>query len=69
MMCVVLVRIRTRTLCSFLVCKQGASVKQMIRGAIDRQVVILCSLHGHSVSSRGGEKLFGLQKIMKHVAD
>ena len=67
-MCVVLVRIRTRTFCFFLECKQSASVKQMIRGAIDRQAGLLCSLQD-IVSTRGGEKLLGLQKIMKHVAD
>jgi hypothetical protein len=63
MMGVILVRIRTRTFCSFLVCKQGASGKHMIREAIDRQVVLLCSFTGHSVSTLGGEKLLGLQKI------
>ena len=54
-MCVVLVRIRT--FCSFLVCKQGASVKQMIRGAIDRQAVLLCSLQDILSPPREGRDL------------
>jgi hypothetical protein len=46
-------------------CKWETKDKRSYRQTSCNSVV----LTGHSVSTRGGEKLLGLQKIMKHVAD